>query len=250
MSNDYHQASLYAPSTQQEGAEFKNAAPNHTHFRDPLGPRGRTPTHVTMNSISLPAQQVGSGQSVRSQSSAATTRTALLNGPPMERRPSLTQNPYRQPPKNHGPFQHSRHTSFVNSPATSPLSPYPGINTANGTAGPEFSTVHQHGTPELRPSDSPSSTSGSLLSATSQLTENQEPPDANNVGSNPRKQERTGVVRARRAHSHQRSHSKHQSEPKTAYEHSLHHLFNSVRKTLSILLLSLMFQTVYFTSRL
>ena len=154
----------------------------------------------------------------------------------MERRPSLTQNPYRQATKPH-PFQHSRNTSFVNSPSTSPLSPYPGANiagTGNGSV-PEFSslTMHQHGTPESRANDSPSSSNGTLLNATSSLPATQDSPDSTNMSLNQRKADRAGGNRTRRAHSHQRTHSKHQHscEPRTAYEHSLHHLFNSVRKS-------------------
>lgn len=203
-----------------------------------------------MNGSSVHTHQEGA----RSQSSAATTRSpALLNGN-MERRPSLTQNHYRQAAKNNAPFQHSRSTSFVNSPATSPLSPYlQGANATGSGLVPEFSslTMHQHGTPELRPNDSPSSASGSLLSATSNLTGGQESPDSANPSLTQRKLDRAGGNRARRAHSHQRSGSKHQGagEMKTAYEHSLHHLFNSVRMLWNARRYSLMIPAVHLASR-
>ena len=202
-----------------------------------------------MNSSNLHTQQ----EAFRSQSSAATTRSPALNGS-MERRPSLTQNHYRQGTKTHAQFQHSRKTSFVNSPATSPLSPYvPGANGPGNGSVPELSalTMHQHGTPELRPSNSPSSTTGSLLSVTSTLVGGQETPDSSNLNLTQRKMDRMGGNRARRAHSHHRSHSKPQGqgEIKTAYEHSLHHLFNSVRKPMRAVPFTLIFHAVHLTGR-
>lgn len=237
LSNDLNQPLFYTQPAQHEDNGSQNVASSFTHTREPSGSRGRMPAALAINNSTLLAQQGGSGISARSQSSAAASRSPALPNGTVERRPSLTQNHYRQATKAH-PFQHSRNTSFVNSPATSPLSPYPGANvvgTGNASV-PEFSslTMHQHGTPELRPNDSPSSANGSLLSAIASLPATQDSPDSTNMSLNQRKADRVGGNRIRRAHSHQRSHSKHQHfvEPRTAYEHSLHHLFNSVCKPL------------------
>lgn len=236
LSNDLNQPVFYTQPAQLDGSESQNVAASLTQVRDPSGTRGRTYATLVMNNSALLPQQGASGISARSQSSAATTRSpALLNGT-MERRPSLTQNPYRPATKTHGPFQHSRNPSFVNSPTTSPLSPYPGANIVGNGSAPEFSslTMHQHGTPESRPNDSPLSATGSVLSATSTLPGNQDSPDSSGISLNQRKGDRVGGNRARRAHSYHRSHSKHHAsgEPKNAYEHSLIHLFNSVCKPL------------------
>ena len=235
LSNDPNQPLFHMQPAQFDSSESQNVAASATLIRDPSGPsgtRGRTQVPLAMSNSALLAQHGASGMSARSQSSAATTRSpALLNGT-MERRPSLTQNPYRPATKTHGPFQHSRNPSFVNSPTTSPLSPYPGANTAGNSSVPEFSslTMHQYGTPESRPNDSPSSASGSMLSATLPLVGNQESPDSSGISLNQRKGDRVGGNRARRAHSYHRSQSKHHAsgEPKTAYEHSLQYLSDSV----------------------
>lgn len=246
-SSDFNQPLLCTQPAQPDRSESSNGATVCSHAREPSGPRGRT----AMNGSNLHAQQGGS----RSQSSAATTRSpALVNGN-MERRPSLTQNYHRQAAKTHGPLQHSRNASFVNSPPSSPLSPYiPGVNAPANGSMPEFSslTMHQHGAPELRPSGSPSSTNSSLISATPTMTGGQESPESSNLNLIQRKVDRIGGNRVRRTHSHHRSHSKHpgSGEVKTAYEHALHHLFNSVCGSFMFARLLLMDATVHLTSGL
>lgn len=177
-----------------------------------------------MNPSVLQAQHGGSALSPRSQSS---NRSPAGLNVTMERRPSLTQNHYRQASKAHGLFAHSRNTSFVNSPATSPLSPFVPSGT---TAVPEFSTLtmHQPGNKDSRPSDSPSNTSN--LSSASTLTTNQEVGDTSSSGQTKRRLERSGGNLTRRGHSHHRSQTKHQHaiNPQTVTEWTIYHLFVSV----------------------
>jgi len=167
-------------------------------------------------------QQGGPALSPRSQSS---NRSPAGLNVAMERRPSLTQNHYRHASKAHGLFAHSRNTSFVNSPATSPLSP------SNGTtAVPEFSslTMHQPGNKDPRPSDSPSNISN--MGSASTLTPNQEVGDTSNSGQTKRRLERSGGNSTRRGHSNHHSQTKHQhaNKPQTVTEWTIYHLFVSV----------------------
>ena len=229
--NGASQPSNYPLPSHGDTNGLHSIAPSGSHSRDPSGPRGRVPAPSGMNSSVLQAQPGGPTLSPRSQSSVASNRSPVgLNGP-LERRPSLTQNHFRQASKAHGPLAHSRNASFVNSPATSPLSPF--IPPPNGaSAVPEFSslTMHHHGNPDSRPSEPPSSTSNSMHNPTSTLSAGQDGSESSNTVLTQKRLERSGGNPIRRGHSHHRSQTKHphSHEQKTVNEWTLHHLFNSV----------------------
>ncbi|KAL8731614.1 MAG: hypothetical protein Q9166_003302 [cf. Caloplaca sp. 2 TL-2023] len=196
--------------------EARNAAP----LRDPVLSRGRLPG--PSNVSTLPAGQ-GAGQlmSPRSQSSAATARSPTGPNSAMERRPSITQALHYT---NRGPggYQHARNASFVNSPATSPLSPQ--ITSADYTG----MNVAHHGTPDLRPKESALSTVNGSSPLTPSSATDRDIGDGNPTALTQKRVDRTHNSRPRRTHSHQRTHSRqYHYEQRTVGEYALHHLFTS-----------------------
>lgn len=191
------------------------------------------PTNVV--APGLQTQQNGLASSVRSPSMTSATRSPLdLNGG-LERRPSATIAHHRQPSRAHGLYQHSRNTSYVNSPATSPLSPQlNGSASLNANATIEMSglsAIHQNSF-ERRPGDS---LAGSLHvpinnSSTFTLGGERDSGDVNHATITHKRMDRTYSAKGRRGHNHHRSQSKQQQlvEQKTVGEYALHHLFNSV----------------------
>ena len=163
-------------------------------------------------------QQSGPSSTTRSQLTTTTARSPVgLNGG-LERRPSASHAHYRQTSRAQGIFQHSRNTSYVNSPTTSPLSPNP-----NGSgAGPAVK--------ERRPSDLSSHTNNSspnLSSTSSTLTviEDRDVTEASNGMLGAKREDRSQSTKGRRGHGHHHSQSKHQT--KTAGEYAFHNLFHS-----------------------
>ncbi len=214
----------YTPPSHADVNGFHGITRSASHSRDPPGTRGRVLSPSSVKSSVLQAQHSGPALSPRSQSS---NRSPAGLSVTMERRPSLTQNHYRNAPKAHGLFAHSRNTSFVNSPATSPLSPF----VPNGPmAVHEFPSLamHQSGSKDPRPSDSSSNISN--LSSASTLTTNQEGGDTSSSGQTMRRLDRSGGNSTRRGHSHHRSQTKHQHaiKPQTVTEWTIYHLFVSV----------------------
>ena len=183
-----------------------------------------------MNTSTFQTQQVVQTQSQRSHSSARSPASASNGG--TERKKSVTNGHYRQGSKLQGPYHHSRNASFVNSPATSPLSPQPtGGTAANAGLASDFTslTMIYHGAHEHRAADSSSGTvDGSMhTSSTSTLVGDRDAGDIQNTMLTQRRIDRTHSSRTRREHGHQRSQSR-QQEQKTVGEYALHHLFNSV----------------------
>ncbi len=161
------------------------------------------------------SQQNGVGPSSRSQSTARSP--AGLSGG-LERRPSATHAHYRQTSRAQAIFQHSRNTSYVNSPTTSPLSPHPN----SSSSGPN--------TKERRPSDLSSSTSNgspshSSTSSVSTLVPDRDVADANHTMLEAKRVDRTHSTKGRRGHGHSRSQPK--PKTKTAGEYAMHNLFHS-----------------------
>ncbi len=218
------------PQSESNGFDVPRGVPQ---AQDRSTSRGRIPELFNMNTSTFQTPQAVQTHSPRSQSSAASARSpASLNNGGIERRTSVAHGHYRQGSKLQGPYQHSRNASFVNSPATSPLSPQvTGAAPVNPSLTPESSglTMAYHGAPELRSIDSPSSTvNGSMhASSTSALVGDREVGDMTNVMLTQKRVDRTHSSRTRRDHSHQRSQSR-QQEQKTVGEYALHHLFNSV----------------------
>ena len=179
--------------------------------------------------------------SSRSQQTAAVARSpSSLNGG-LERRLSATQAHYRQTSRAQAIYQHSRNTSYVNSPATSPLSPQLNGSGSLAVGTPvelaSLTTTHR-GTLERRPSDvssstvyGPSNTSSSSLATT--VGGDRDAGDNNSTMLGQRRIDRAHSVKGRRGHGHHHPQSKQQNshEQKTVAEYALHHLFNSVRSS-------------------
>lgn len=157
----------------------------------------------------------------------------LING--LDHRPQASHGHYRHNSKAQGHYQHSRNTSYVNSPATSPLSPQNGGSySANGAGAPEYSslTIIHHGASNRRPTESSTSTviAVSSHSSTSTLVGDREQGDGSATANSQRRADPGNSGRGRRGHSHHRSQSKQQflQEPTTVGEYALQHLFEAV----------------------
>lgn len=90
--------------------------------------------------------------------------------------------------------------------------------------------IHR-GTPERRPSDSPSVTSnGSTnMSSAAIIVGDRDAGDSSNTMLGQKRVDRTHSAKSRRGHGHHRSQSKQSiQEQKTVGEYALHHLFQSV----------------------
>ncbi|KAJ4301613.1 Cell morphogenesis protein PAG1 [Kalmusia sp. IMI 367209] len=133
----------------------------------------------------------------------------------LERKASLSYAHNRQTSIVHG-IQHSRNTSFVNSPATSPLSPH--IIAAQGSSL-DGTVMSQESIAEAFAAKGTHAPAPFL---------NGHAPNDGAVSQ--RKPERAQSARSRKGgHHHHRSQSRHQAqhELKTVGEYALHHLFNS-----------------------
>ncbi|KAL8928899.1 MAG: hypothetical protein Q9172_000737 [Xanthocarpia lactea] len=209
----------HGSTAQPEPRSFEEAL-NQTPLRDPMLSRGRPPgtTNVSTNPVSQPAVQI---MGPRSQSSAATARSPTGPDGALERRPSMNQ-PLHYTNKNHGGYSHVRNASFVNSPATSPLSPH--ITTADYAS----MTMIHHGTSDLRPKESPRSLTNGPNPLTPASTVDREYGDGSLPALSQKRVDRTNNSRPRRAHSHKGARSRqHHQDQKTVGEYALHHLFTS-----------------------
>ena len=210
----------HGSTAQPEPRNFEETL-NQPPLRDPIISRGRPPgtTNVLTNLVSQPAVQI---MSPRSQSSAATARSPTGPDGALERRPSMNQ-PLHYANKSHGGYSHVRNASFVNSPATSPLSPH--ITTADYAS----MTMIHHGTSDLRPKESPRSLINGPNPLTPGSTIDREYGDGGLPALSQKRVDRTNNSRPRRAHSHKGTRSRqHHQDQKTVGEYALHHLFTSV----------------------
>ena len=164
--------------------------------------------------------------SPRSQSSATSTRSPVINGQP-ERRPSQNFGHMRHASKAQS---QSRNGAFAPSPVTSPMSPETAsshVESARGLA--DYNTTVRRGASQRQPSKSPSSTlhnSSHHSSSTSTLVSERDNVDAP-AGTTQKRLDRTQSVRHRHEHSHHhRSNSRNHEEQKAVGEYALHHLFN------------------------
>lgn len=165
-------------------------------------PRSQTPAVFAASSNSSPDRTLGTLERKPSGSYAHNRNTSIVHG-----------------------IQHSRNTSFVNSPATSPLSPQAiaaagatldGAVMSQESIAEAFAANGTH--PGTVPANGHPGASGSVAGAID-----------GNVPQ--RKPERAPSARSsRRGHNQQRSQSRHPQnahELKTVGEYALHHLFNS-----------------------
>lgn len=188
--------------------------PDLPSTREAVLPRGRLPGPPNPTTGQAASQIL----SPRSQSSAATAHSPLGLNAGLERRPSVQGHHHNN--RSHGGHQHGRNASFVNSPATSPLSPqiipaeYVGM------------TLINHGALDPRLKESPAST-GNGSSPLSGNTAGDNDLSEGNPAALLHKRAHGG--KAKQGHSHQRTHSRqHHQEQKTVGEYALHHLFTSV----------------------
>lgn len=232
--NGFIQQTFYAPSSPPE-VEKPDGSHGILQPQDPLGPRAKTTASNNLPASGPQSLQHGLAMSSRSQSTVGAVNPPqdIING--LDHRPQAAHSHYRHNSKVQGHYQHSRNTSYVNSPATSPLSPQNGGSySANGVSAPEFSslTVVHHGTSNRRPIESSTSTlvSVSNYSSTSTLIGDREQGDGSTAMSTQKKLDQGNSSKSRRGHGHHRSQSKQQfmQEPTTVGEYALQHLFDAV----------------------
>ncbi|KAL8940675.1 MAG: hypothetical protein Q9216_002697 [Gyalolechia sp. 2 TL-2023] len=190
--------------------------PDLPSTREVVLPRGRLPGPPNAVTSQVPPQIL----SPRSQSSAATARSPLGPHAGLERRPSVQG--YHHNNRSHGAHQHVRNASFVNSPATSPLSPQITPAEYVGMA------VINHGAPDLRPKESPASTGNGPSPLSVNAVGDNDMGEGNSAALPQKRVDRAHGGKLRQGHSHQRTHSRqHHQEQKTVGEYALHHLFTS-----------------------
>lgn len=207
----------YANLPLQKDLRTVDEARNPPSGRETVLPRGRLPGPPNVATGQATAQVL----SPRSQSSAATARSPLGPNGGLERRPSIQG--YHHTNRSHGGHQHARNASFVNSPATSPLSPQ--------TTPAEYigMTIIHHGTPELRLKESPTSMVNISSPLSGNATGDKDIGDGNPVALTQKKVDRVHGGKPRQGPPHQKTHSRqHHQEQKTVGEYALHHLFTSV----------------------
>lgn len=148
----------------------------------------------------------------------------------LDRKPSVSYGHHRQTSIVHG-IQHSRNTSFVNSPATSPLSPQ--VIAAASSFPLDGPMMSQE---DLREVPASNGTSGVVNGGgingitTPGVAVDRAVSDGSMVTANVRRPEHMQSGKSRREHHHHRSQSRHHHPPqeyKTVGEYALHHLFNS-----------------------
>lgn len=163
--------------------------------------------------------------SPRSQTPVHQVSTSSSPDSSLERKASLSYAHNRQTSIVHG-IQHSRNTSFVNSPATSPLSPQ--IIAAQGPSLDGTAVMSQESIAEAFAAKGAPPIAQQVNGHGHQQTAS----IATDASVSQRRPERAPSARSLRkgGHHHHRSQSRHQAqhELKTVGEYALHHLFNSV----------------------
>ncbi|EFQ94767.1 hypothetical protein PTT_07455 [Pyrenophora teres f. teres 0-1] len=200
---------------------------------------GHVPLHIEKPSPTSrePSQTRGraltaSSRSIASRSQTPAAKGASSNSSPdrtlhsLERKPSGSYAHNRNTSIVHG-IQHSRNTSYVNSPATSPLSPH--IIAAAAGATIDGAVMSQESIAEAFAANG---MQPGPASVTANIYAQAGPQAAASDGSiTQRRPERAPSARSsRKGHNHHRSQSRHPPHPhelKTVGEYALHHLFNA-----------------------
>lgn len=195
------------PSHHQEPQSHPSMVPMQSH--DAAATRGRA----------LTASSRASSPRARTPTTAAVNADSSPDSA-LERKPSLSYGHHRNTSIVHG-IQHSRTTSYVNSPTTSPLSPQTisatGVDVAeaiDGTMGLlETLGLKGRNPKDQRPTQAPPTSNPTLRDDIS--------------GGSTTPTQRSVSLRSK-ADSHSRSKSKiQQQDLKTVGEYALHHLFNA-----------------------
>ncbi|KAF4542262.1 Cell morphogenesis protein [Lasiodiplodia theobromae] len=187
--------------------------------REPSVTRGRAPTVSSQRGRSSRSQTPVVAISRERPSPDAGVERKL------ERKPSQSYGHHRNTSIVHG-IQHSRNTSFVNSPATSPLSPQiiAAAGGSNGLDGPFM--MPQDELAELPASISPSGSNGGARYGTGppSVSGDYRGYNEQQYRGEPRRLDRTDSLRIKQPHV--RSQSRHH-HGRTVGELALHHLFNA-----------------------
>ncbi|CAN9189232.1 unnamed protein product [Alternaria alternata] len=205
--------------------QARPAAGNVSHHIDSPSSASREPSQTRGRALTA------SSRTVASRSQTPAVKATSSNSSPdrtlqaLERKPSGSYAHNRNTSIVHG-IQHSRNTSFVNSPATSPLSPQ--IIAAAAGATIDGAVMSQESIAEAFAANGmqPGASTGHVYAGVGAQA-------ASSDGSIPqRKPERAPSARSsRKGHNHHRSQSRHPPphphELKTVGEYALHHLFNS-----------------------
>ena len=215
--------------TVQAQQDLRDVEHPRSHARDLSGSRGRGPALPNIAISNMQSQQTNSGISPRSQSSASAARSpASLNGT-LERRPSASQNHFRQPSRAHSNYPQSRNAIFVASPTISPLSPETPSSASTNASQTDFSNYTMaRRQASVRYPVEPATTLNTAIQ-TSSTNGDRETGDAQDGALVQKRVERTLTSKSRNADHHRRSQSKHHHEQKSVGEYALHHLFNKVR---------------------
>ena len=227
--------SIQSSFTVHAQQEARDADFPRSHARDPSGSRERGPALPNIAISNMQSQQANSSVSPRSQSTANATRSpANLHGS-LERRPSATQNHFRQPSRAHSNYPQSRNAIFVSSPTVSPLSPETPSSANTLASQTEFSnntTVRRQAS--VRYPNEPTTTLNGVMQTTS-VTASASPNGDRDLGNTnsstvaQKRVDRTQTSKPRSVdHRHYRSQSRHRQEQKSVGEYALHHLFNKV----------------------
>ncbi|EDU42243.1 cell morphogenesis protein (PAG1) [Pyrenophora tritici-repentis Pt-1C-BFP] len=191
-------------------------------------PTSREPSQTRGRALTASSRSIAS----RSQTPAA--KGASSNSSPdrtfhsLERKPSGSYAHNRNTSIVHG-IQHSRNTSYVNSPATSPLSPHiiaaAAGATIDGAVMSQESIADAFAANGMQPGAGAGSVTGNVYGLAGAQAA------ASDGSITQRRPERAPSSRSsRKGHNHHRSQSRHPPHPhelKTVGEYALHHLFNA-----------------------
>ncbi|KAI4682406.1 uncharacterized protein J4E88_005296 [Alternaria novae-zelandiae] len=204
--------------------QARPAAGNVSHHIEHPSSASREPSQTRGRALTA------SSRTIASRSQTPAVKAASSNSSPdrtlttLERKPSGSYAHNRNTSIVHG-IQHSRNTSFVNSPATSPLSPQ--IIAAAAGATLDGALMSQESIADAFAANGmqPGAGTGNVYAGVG-------PQAASSDGSiSHRKPERAPSARSvRKGHNHHRSQSRHPPHPhelKTVGEYALHHLFNA-----------------------
>ncbi|KAF1993594.1 hypothetical protein P154DRAFT_567906 [Amniculicola lignicola CBS 123094] len=212
-------------------SQARHAAPGlPSHHIEPSAPAFGPSIPSRESSVTRGRALTTSGRTISPRSQTPAVLVPSSNSSPdrgLERKPSLSYGHHRQASIVHG-IHHSRNTSFVNSPATSPLSPQviasSAVQSLDGPVMSQESIVEAFTANGTRVAGS--GTNGHTVGGPPAL-----PGDGAALHSAARKPERMQSGRSsRKGHHHHRSQSRHHGHPqelKTVGEYALHHLFNS-----------------------
>ncbi|KAF1831086.1 hypothetical protein BDW02DRAFT_532702 [Decorospora gaudefroyi] len=212
--------------------QARPAAGNASHHIDAASSASREPSQTRGRALTASSRTITPRSQTPALKLASASTSSSGNSSPdrtpntLERKPSGSYAHNRNTSIVHG-IQHSRNTSFVNSPATSPLSPH--VIAAAGAAL-DGAVMSQESIAEAFAANGmqPGAGAGTHAGPGNGYSATGAQPEASVPQ---RKPERAPSARSsRKGHNHHRSqsrHPQHAHELKTVGEYALHHLFNA-----------------------